>query len=293
MKKTGLGKGLSSLIPTYSLDKNSVNETKLDNNLIYLNINLLKANINQPRKLFDNDSINDLSDSIKNHGVIQPILVNEENGYYLIIAGERRFRAAKKLGFEKIPCIITNKTTQDILEISLIENIQRKDLNPIEEALAFKNLISNFKLTQDQLSKRLSISRVSITNKLRLLKLSKIVQDYILNEDISEGHGRALIAIENDYDQITIANKILDENLSVRETEKLIKSLLQKNDSKQQVTNLEPQSNYMNDLKYKLENYFGTKVSINNNHNKGKIQIEYYSVEDLDRILNLIYLDQN
>lgn len=287
MKKNVLGKGLSSLIPNYEI----INKNKPDGNYYHnIDVNLLKPNSNQPRKYFDEDSIISLSESIKIHGIIQPIIVSQSNDYYVIIAGERRYRAAKYLNLPKIPCLIVEKTSEEILELSLIENIQRKDLNPLEEAYAFKDLIEKFNITQEALSQKLAISRSAVTNKLRLLKLSKIVQDYIINEEISEGHARVLVSIKDEDLQIEISNKIIDEGLNVRQTEKLIQSL-----------NKIPQSNSLNksydnhllNLKSKLENYFGTKVSINNKKNKGNIKIEYYSNEDLIRIINLINSDNN
>lgn len=278
MKKNVLGKGLNSLIPNYE-NKN------YNNNYTFINTELIYANINQPRKHFNDSSLHELSESIKIHGIIQPLIVSESNGRYLIIAGERRYRAAKIIKLDKIPCIIVEKSTNEILELSLIENIQREDLNPIEEARAFKNLIDNFNITQECLSEKLSVSRTFITNKLRLLKLSSIVQDYILNEDITEGHAKILAGIKDEHLQIEISNKIIDEDLSVRQTEKLIQSLYSKPKEKINYKN----DIYINNLKINLENYFGTKVSIHNKKNKGNIQIEYYSIEDLNRILDLIY----
>lgn len=288
MKKNGLGKGLSSLIPNYDNVNNSSQKKEI-NNFINIDINLIEANINQPRKYFDEDNIISLSESIKNHGIIQPLIVSEINNKYLIVAGERRYRAAKHLGLSKLPCIIIEKSDEEILEISLIENIQREDLNPIEEARAFKNLIDNFNITQETLSKKLSVSRSSVTNKLRLLKLCSVVQDYILNEEISEGHAKILVSIKDEQLQIEIANKIIDENLNVRQTEKLIQ-ILNKEDNIPKEEFIKANDPYIINLKNQLENYFGTKVSINNKKNKGNIQIEYYSAEDLNRILSLISL---
>lgn len=289
MKKNVLGKGLSSLIPNYENVDNSTSETN-KNNYIDIDINLIKANTNQPRKFFDEDSIISLAESIQIHGIIQPLIVSEKGKFYMIIAGERRYRAAKHLNLSKIPCLIVEKSDEEILEISLIENIQRQDLNPIEEAHAFKNLIDNFNITQEALSKKLSLSRSSVTNKLRLLKLSNVVQDYILNEEISEGHAKILVSIKDENLQIEISNKIIDESLNVRQTEKLVQ-MLNNNTSKKEPKNI-INNTYITSLKTKLENYFGTKVSINDKKNKGNIQIEYYSPEDLNRILGLIYLDE-
>ncbi len=289
MKKNGLGKGLSSLIPNYNEISSLNNNNKKTNfNYIDIDISLIQPNINQPRKFFDDYNIQKLSESIKIHGIIQPLIVSENNGKYLIVAGERRFRASKLLGFSKLPCIVVEKSSQEIIEISLIENIQREDLNPIEEAKAFKNLLDSFNMTQDDLSKKLSISRSAISNKLRLLKLCSVVQEYVLSEEISEGHARVLVSIKDENFQIEISNKIISEGLSVRQTEKLIQSI---NKPKQEIdsTIIKNSHPYIINLKSKLENYFGTKVLINDKKNKGNIQIEYYSNEDLNRILNLIY----
>lgn len=282
MKKNVLGKGLNSLIPNYNNINNNINN-------VFIDIDLICANINQPRKHFNDSSLNELSKSIKIHGIIQPLIVSEFDNKYLIIAGERRYRAAKMINLKKLPCIIVEKSSSEILELSLIENIQRDDLNPIEEARAFKNLIDNFNITQEHLSDRLSISRSAITNKLRLLNLSSIVQDYILNYDITEGHGKVLAGIKDEYLQLEISNKIIDEDLSVRETERIIQSLFLKNKNKDKDKVCSKNDIYINNLKLNLENYFGTKVSINTKKNKGNIQIEYYSTEDLNRILDLIY----
>ncbi len=286
MKKNVLGKGLSSLIPNYETNKFSPSKY----NHVDIDINLIKVNLNQPRKFFNEDSIIALAESIHAYGIIQPILVSEIKDKYLIIAGERRYRAAKHLNLSKVPCIIIEKSDQEMLEISLIENIQREDLNPIEEAKAFKNLINNFGLTQEDLSKKLAISRSVITNKLRLLKLSNVVQDYIINEEISEGHAKILAGIKDEKLQIEISNKIIDESLNVRQAEKLIQDLNSTYKTHSITQNINP---YILNIKSKLENYFGTKVLIMNKKNKGSIQIEYYSNEDLNRILNLMYTDIN
>ncbi len=293
MKKNGLGKGLSSLIPTYNEPSLKDNNEKKEFNYTDIDIELIQPNIHQPRKFFDDDTIQSLSESIKAHGIIQPLIVTESNDKYLIVAGERRYRASKLLGLKKLPCVIIEKSNQEVIEISLIENIQREDLNPIEEAKAFKNLLDNFNMTQDDLSKKLCVSRSSITNKLRLLKLCNVVQEYVLNEDISEGHAKVLVGIKNEQLQIEISNKIIDEDLSVRQTEKLIQSINKPNKSQPYNEVINHNQPYIVNLKSKLENYFGTKVSINDKKNKGNIQIEYYSNEDLNRILSLIYLEQD
>ncbi|WP_125154221.1 ParB/RepB/Spo0J family partition protein [Clostridium rectalis] len=287
-KKFGLGKGLGALIP------DDISEDIQKNNVTDIAMNLIKPNSEQPRKNFDEEKIIQLSDSIKQHGLIQPIIVKKEKNIYIIIAGERRFRAAKLAGLSKIPAITMDIDDKQVLEISLIENIQRQDLNPIEEAKAYKKLIDDFKLTQEELSKRIGKSRTAISNCMRLLNLDKRVQDYIIDGVISEGHGRTILAIDNEDLQYTVSQTIIDEELSVRETEKLVKSLLKnqeevnihKNDDKMKSI----ENPYYNDIKEKLEELFGTKVYLDNKKNKGKIQIEYYSEEDLQRILDILKL---
>lgn len=292
-KRHGLGKGLGALIPDNDTDTdvNSNLESSEKNSVNKLSINLVKANRDQPRKNFDSEKISQLAESIKEHGIIQPIIVkkNKDNNY-IVIAGERRWRAAKSIGIKEIPVIIMDDIDdKSILEISLIENIQREDLNPIEESLAFKKLIEDFRLTQDELSKRVGKSRTAITNCLRLLNLDKRVQEYLIDRVISEGHGRALLAIENMDVQYELAQKIIDEQLSVREIERLVKNLSKekKKKSKEEKT----ENPYYIDLKNRLEDYFGTKVSLlSKNRNKGKIEIEYYSEDDLQRILDILKL---
>lgn len=277
-KKPALGKGLSALIPE---------ENSIDDSITKISTNLIKPNDEQPRKTFDDEKILQLSESIKQHGVIQPIILQKTDDTYTIIAGERRWRAAKLIGMKEIPAIIMDLTEKDVLEISLIENIQREDLNPIEEALAYKRLIEDFKITQEELSKRIGKSRVAVTNVMRLLNLDQRVKDYIIDGVISEGHGRALLGIEDKDKQYLIAQKIIDDKLNVRQTELLIKSL-----DRQLNKSSEPNKEniYMVEIKGKLEEHFGTKVSIVNKNDKGKIQIEYYSNEDLQRILDILQI---
>lgn len=284
MKKQVLGKGLNSLIPdyvgsSYGKQKSGVHEISID---------LIKINANQPRKFFDEDNIVSLSESIKTHGIIQPLIVSFIGGSYLIVAGERRYRAAKYINMEVLPCIVVEKSDRELLEISLIENIQREDLNPIEEAKAFKKLIDDFNMTQELLSNKLSISRTSVTNKLRLLKLPSIVQEYLISNDISEGHAKILLSLKNEQLQIELSNKIIDENLNVRQTEKIVQHIVNPIIKPLIASN---QDSYISDIKLKLEDFFGTKVSVNNRKNKGNIKIEYYSDEDLYRILSLINLE--
>lgn len=282
-KKSALGKGLGALIPEES--KQNIKEKKQP---LSISLNLIKSNSDQPRKNFDDEKIAELAQSIKEHGIIQPILLNKDGDNYIIVAGERRWRAAKSLGLKEVPAIIMDLTEKDVLEISLIENIQRQDLNPIEEALAYKKLLKDFDLTQDELSKRIGKSRVAISNTIRLTALCDTVKQYLIDEVISEGHGRALLSIEDPKIQAEIAQKVIDEKLSVRELEKLIKFIKLDKKPKDKVRELN--NPYYKDITERLQNYFGTRVSISNKNNKGKIEIEYYSEEDLQRILEIINL---
>lgn len=282
-KKSALGKGLGALIPEES--KENIKEKKQP---LSISLNLIKSNSEQPRKSFDDEKIAELAQSIKEHGIIQPILLNKDGDNYIIVAGERRWRAAKSLGLKEVPAIIMDLTEKDVLEISLIENIQRQDLNPIEEALAYKRLLKDFDLTQDELSKRIGKSRVAISNTIRLTALCDTVKQYLIDEVISEGHGRALLSIEDPKIQAEVAQKVIDEKLSVRELEKLIKFIKLDKKPKDKVRELN--NPYYKDITERLQNYFGTRVSISNKNNKGKIEIEYYSEEDLQRILEIINL---
>ncbi|MDU5261910.1 MAG: ParB/RepB/Spo0J family partition protein [Clostridium celatum] len=293
-KKFGLGKGLNALIPedtTLGTLDTKVEKTKniKEKSSILIDINLIKSNEGQPRKSFDDEKILELAESIKSNGIIQPLILKKVDDEYIIVAGERRWRAAKAIGLKEVPAIVMNLTEKQVLEISLIENIQREDLNSIEEALAYKKLISDFNLTQEELSKRIGKSRVTITNTLRLLNLSEDVQQYIIEGVISEGHGRALLGITDSKVQCELAQNVIDDKLSVRELEILIRKLkISPTRAKSKTSN--ETNPYYKDVTYKLENYFGTKVNITNKNNKGKIEIEYYSEEDLQRILEIINL---
>ena len=308
VKRNGLGKGLDSLIPNKS-DKLTKTETKKNNSEvkvspakkikedpkaseILLKINQVEPNRDQPRKEFDEDALLELADSIKQFGVLQPLLVQKKKDYYEIIAGERRWRAAKLAGLKEVPVLIKSYTDQEIVEISLIENIQRENLNPIEEAMAFKRLLEEFHLKQDEVAERVSKSRTAVTNSMRLLKLSDKVKQMIIDDMISTGHARALLAIEDEEQQYLLATKIFDEKLSVRETEKLIKSL---KNPKKEVKKTSPEHQFIyNDIAEKMKSIMGTKVNINAKANgKGKIEIEYYSEEELERIYDLMMTIHN
>lgn len=252
-----------------------------------MKINEVEPNRDQPRKNFDEDALLELSDSIKQFGVLQPLLVRKRKDYYEIIAGERRWRAAKLAGVKEVPVIVKEYTDQEILEIGLIENIQRENLNPIEEAIAFKRLLEEFNLKQDEVAERVSKSRTAVTNSMRLLKLSDKVQQMIIDDMISTGHARALLAIDDPELQYTLANKIFDEKLSVRETEKLVKEI--KNPKKPKEKKVMENAFIYQDLEEKMKGVFGTKVSIaSKGKGKGKIEIEYYSDDELEHLFDMM-----
>ncbi|MEI3336435.1 MAG: ParB/RepB/Spo0J family partition protein [Clostridium sp.] len=259
------------------------------NSKLLIPLNKIKSNAEQPRKSFDNERIAELAESIKHHGIIQPLILMKENEDYVIIAGERRWRAAKMAGLKEVPAIIMDITEKEVLEVSLIENIQRQDLNPIEEALAYKRLIDEFKLTQEELSKRIGKSRTTITNCMRLINLDDRVKEYIIEGVLSEGHGRTLLSINDEELQYTIAQKVIDEGLSVRELEKLIKKVYSTDKKKKDNKEVNDENNiYYKDIEEKLQSHFGTKIKLSYKKDKGKIEIEYYSEEDLQRILDII-----
>ena len=286
-KKFSLGKGLGALIPDDLQDEESINSEVNTKSSSYISLNLIKPNQDQPRKYFDEEKILQLSESIKEHGVIQPLVVRKQDGVYIIVAGERRWRAAKAAGLKEVPVIVMNLSDKQVLEISLIENIQRQDLNPIEEAWAFKKLIDEFSFTQEELSRRIGRSRTALTNSMRLLNLDKRVQEYLIDGVITEGHGRALLAVIDSELQYKTAQIIIDDSLSVRETERLINNLKKEPEKKDTIkeNTINP---YISDIKNKLEERFSTKVIVSNKNNKGKIEIEYYSSEDLERILDIL-----
>jgi len=282
-KKFTLGKGLSALIPEES------GENIDENNKILISINKIKSDEEQPRKSFDSEKIAELAESIKTHGIIQPLILRRHmQDQYIIVAGERRWRAAKMVGLKEIPAIIMELSDRDILEISLIENIQRQDLNPIEEALAYRKLLNDFNITQEELSKRIGKSRVAIANTMRLTNLDDRVQQYIIESIITEGHGRVLLSISDKQKQYELAQQVIDEKLSVRELERLIKRFNEEEEKEKIVWSSDDLNPYYKEIKNQLQNYFGTKVNVSNKKNKGKIEIEYYSEEDLQRILDII-----
>lgn len=297
VKKSGLGKGLDSLIPNKKENKDisprfdkkklQAMEESVKEAGIMVKVNQVEPNRDQPRKDFDEDALMELADSIKQFGILQPLIVQKKKDYYEIIAGERRWRAAKLAGIKEVPIIVKNFTEQEIVEISLIENIQRENLNPIEEAMAYKRLLKEFNLKQDEVAERVSKSRTAVTNSMRLLKLSDRVQQMIIDDMISTGHARALLAIDDEEQQYILANKIFDEKLSVRETEKLVKTL--KNPKKEAKKSKVEHTFVHENLEEHMKSVMGTKVYVNPKANgKGKIEIEYYSEEELERIYDLI-----
>lgn len=291
MAARGLGKGLEALIPVEKevpVEKNE-NVKKGAGGVEYVKIGKVEPNPNQPRKTFDEDELQELADSIKLHGVIQPILVQDRKDHYEIIAGERRWRASRLAGLKEVPVIIGEYTEKEILEISLIENVQRKDINSIEEAIAYKRLMTEFNMTQDEVAETVSKSRVAITNTIRLLKLCDDVQQMVINDMISSGHARALLAIEDPAEQYTVALKVFDEKLSVREVEKYVRNLGKQQEKNNDKTAENKELDFIyRDIEEKLKMSLGTKVAIHAKDNeKGKIEIEYYSREDFDRLTDL------
>ena len=291
-RRGGLGKGLDSLIPEtikpVTQEKSKVVEKIVEKPVEQkVKISKIGPREDQPRKQFDEDSLTELAESIKQFGIIQPLVVQEKNGFYEIIAGERRWRAAKMAGLKEVPVIVKEYSELEIMEISLIENIQRENLNPIEEALAYKRLLNEFHLKQDEVAERVSKSRTAVTNSMRLLKLDERVQQMLIDDMLSTGHARALLAIEDPEQQVQIATKVFDEKLSVREVEKLVKKL---QETKPEIKKEEPADGFIyQDLEEKMKTAMGTKVSIKQKaKGKGKIEIEYYSKEDLERIYEML-----
>lgn len=303
VKRSGLGKGLDSLIPMSPMtnikktasvsgeqERNTDDRDKImqkeQTNL--LKISMIEPNREQPRKQFDEDALLELAESIKQFGILQPIIVQKKDSYYEIIAGERRWRAAKLAGLKEVPVILKEFSNQEAVEISLIENIQRENLNPIEEATAYKRLMNEFHLKQDVIAERVSKSRTAVTNFIRLLKLDDRVQQMVIDEMLSTGHARTLLAIEDSDEQYRIANLVFDHKLSVRETEKLVKELQKPKEPQVKVENTTEDIIFHN-LEDKIKSIIGSKVTINRKKNdKGKIEIEYYSKDELERIIDLL-----
>lgn len=291
--KHALGKGLDSLIAnkvgTAPLAENKKSEEKPAE--VKVKISKVEPNREQPRKNFDEDALLELAESIKQFGVLQPLLVQDRKDYYEIIAGERRWRAAKIAGLNEVPVIIKKLTEQEMVEISLIENIQRENLNPIEEALAYKRLLNEFNLKQDEVAERVSKSRTAVTNSMRLLKLNEKVQQMVIDDMLTTGHARALLGIEDQEKQYVVAQQIFDEKLSVRETEKLVKKIQKEKDlpEKKKEELDEQVALAYHDVEEKMKLILGTKVNIRaKDDKKGKIEIEYYSMDEFNRIFEMM-----
>lgn len=291
-KKRGLGLGLDNLIPDIGLE--TTKETKVEKENVsretLIPIIEIEPNRAQPRTRFDEDALQELADSIKQYGIIEPIVVQKRDKFYEIIAGERRWRAARIAGLKEVPVVVKEYSEDDIFTIALIENIQREDLNPIEEAVAYQKLIQELNLKQDEVAEKVSKSRTAITNSMRLLKLDNRVQQMLIDEMITEGHGRALLPLTDPEEQFNFAMKVFDEKLSVRETEKMIKKLQEeKNAPEKPVEEVRDVSFVYKNLEEKLKRTLGTKVEIKNKaDNTGKIEIEYYSMDELERIVELM-----
>lgn len=289
MAARGLGKGLDALIPAG--DKKITKEENTKGAETVVKITKVEPNRSQPRKNFDEDALQELADSIKQFGLLQPILVQDKGEYYEIIAGERRWRAAKLAGLKEVPVIIRNYSSQEIVEISLIENIQREDLNPIEEAQAYKRLLTEFNLKQDEVAERVSKSRTAVTNSMRLLKLCDGVQQMIIDDMLSTGHARALIPIENPELQLQLAQRIFDEKLSVREVEKLVKSILKPAEEKPKKEEIPQSLMYVyQNIENKLKDKLSRKVAISpkGKNGSGKIEIEFNSNDDMEKLIEIL-----
>lgn len=307
VRKGGLGRGLDAMISetavkpktavtkkaavrtTKVTKKDTEEKVKEEGSVLIVKMTQIEPNRSQPRKQFDEDALLELSESIKQFGVLQPLLVQKKGDYYEIIAGERRWRASKLAGLKEVPVIVKDFSEQETVEISLIENIQRENLNPVEEAAAYKRLMEEFHLKQDVIAERVSKSRTAVTNSMRLLKLDERVQQMLVDEMLTTGHARALLAIENKDEQHAAAVKVFDEKLNVRETEKLVKLLLNPAEPKPEKEKNSAEDLVYEQLEEKIKGIIGSKVAIRRkNRDKGKIEIEYYSQEELERIVELL-----
>lgn len=289
-KKRGLGRGLNALINTGSDTENNKENTKENHEYkeVFINISLVEPNRNQPRKEFDKESLSELANSIKQYGILQPIIVQKNGDMYEIIAGERRWRAAKEAGLTEVPVIVRDYDKQKVMEISIIENIQREDLNPIEEAMAYQSLMEEYGLKHDELAEKVSKNRSTITNSMRLLKLSKNIQQMLIDGKISTGHAKVLLSVEDINEQEKIAQELIDKSLSVRELEKLVKKYTKPRKKKDNKDDKD-YSLFYREYEDRLKDILGTKVQINTkDKNKGRIEIDYYSAAELERIVELL-----
>jgi len=286
-KKTGLGRGLGALIPN-DISQNVKDKINESGELVdEIEIDLIIPNRDQPRKEFDKDKIQNLANSIHEHGLIQPIILKRSGSFYEIIAGERRWRACKVLGYKKVQAIIKDVDAFTIAQLALIENLQREDLNPIEEAMAFQNLIMEYSMTQESLARIVGKSRSYITNYMRMLKLDPIIQKGIMNEVISHGHGRALLSIDSEKTRLKAFDLIIEKQLSVRETEKLVKNMEQYSDDHAQSIKPAKLPSVIK-IEHELSSLMGTKVNIKERNGKGKIEIAFFDIDDLNRILDAL-----
>ena len=289
--KRGLGKGLDAMIPAKVNTKKEIpTEQHIEGQVVNLNITKIEPNRNQPRKTFDEDALLELAESIKQFGIINPIIVTDKKDHYVIVGGERRWRAARKAGLKEVPVIIKDLTENEIAEIALIDNIQREDINPIEEALAYKKLIEDFGYTQDVVAEKVSKSRVTITNSLRLLKLGEKVRQMVIDGQLSTGHARALIPVDDLDEQYLLAQKVFDEKLNVRDTEKLVKNLGKTASRKKTATKSNPSIDAVYaEVSEKCKQALGTKVEVTSKGDGvGLIQIEFYNNDDLEKIIDRI-----
>jgi ParB family chromosome partitioning protein len=273
--KKGLGKGLGALLGTDEPENKGVIEVR---------INEIEPNTDQPRKTFDDEKLAALAESIKQHGIVQPLIVQQDGNMYRIVAGERRWRAARLAGIDTVPVIVRDLSDRQVMEVALIENLQREDLNPVEEAEAYEKLISEFGMTQEEVASIVGKSRPAVTNAIRLLSLSDDIKTRLISGEISSGHARALLAIDDAKLQLKAMQEIIEKEMSVRETEKLIKQFTAQ---KKQKAPKRPDADYQA-IEERFREIFGTKVKIMNNKKNGKILIEYYSQDELDRIINLV-----
>ena len=288
-KKRGLGRGLNALINTGpDIEVKEKSKDNSDNKEVFVNISLVEPNRNQPRKEFDKEALSELAASIKQYGILQPIMVQKNGDMYEIIAGERRWRAAKEAGLKEVPVIVRDYDKQKIMEISIIENIQRENLNPIEEAMAYQCLMEEYGLKHDELADKVSKNRSTITNSMRLLRLSENIQQMIIDGKISTGHAKVLLSVENKEEQEKIAAELISRSLSVRELEKLVKKYIKPRKKKENKDTID-YSLFYKEYEDKLKDILGTKVQINTkDKNKGRIEIDYYSAAELERIVELL-----
>lgn len=287
--KKGLGSKGLGLEALLNSKMNELNEKTQETGVFEVDIDKIEPNKNQPRKIFEENALEELAESIKEHGVIQPIILKKINSGYEIIAGERRWRASKIAGIKKIPAVVKNIDDLKAFETALVENLQREGLNPMEEAKSYKRLIEEFSLSQEEAAKKVGKSRSVVANVMRLLNLDERVQIFISENKLSNGHGRALLGISDNNIQFETAEKIIQEELSVRETEKLVKKITENNNKdKKEKRKIKFNTNNYKYIENDLKSIFGTKVKLSNNKNKGKIEIEYYSDEDLDRLIGIM-----